>query len=172
MYGHSFGGETAIEASSLDSRIQAVLSLDSQVTGSVRETGITQPFMILRSERLSLTSEELEAAGVTREQFESMYAAIDAPILDVYEGAETGYLLTLQNSMHDTYTADYLLLASLLPSQYPPEVIGTIDPARAVEIINTYVVAFFNKHLKGEDVPLLDAPSADFPEVTFERHRN
>ena len=90
----------------------------------------------------------------------------------VYEGAETGYLLLLKNSMHDTYTADYLLLASLFPTEYPPELIGTVDHERAVKIINTYVVAFFDKHLKGEDVPLLEAASADFPEVTFERHEN
>ena len=81
MFGHSVGGETTIETSSLDKRIKAALSLDSQVTGSVLETGITQPFMMLRSERLTLSDDELSAAGVTREQFEAMYAALDTPIL-------------------------------------------------------------------------------------------
>jgi hypothetical protein len=172
MFGHSFGGETAVETSSRDSRLKATLSLDSQVTGSVLESGITQPFMILRSEKLSLTDAELQAAGVTREQFEAMYTAMDAPINSIYEEAETGYRLSLQGSTHDTYTTDYLLLAALFPSQFPPEAIGTIDPVRAVAIIDTYVVAFFDKHLKGKEVPLLDAASPDYPEVLFERHEN
>ncbi len=172
VFGHSLGGETAIETASLDSRIQAALSLDSQVTGSVLEDGLPKPFMILRSERLSVTDEQLQAAGSTREQFEAAYAAMDAPINALYGQAKTGYRLTLHGSTHNTYTTDYLLLAALFPSEYPPEVIGAIDPTRAVDIIDTYVVAFFDKHLKGEAVPLIDAPSLDYPEVTFERHEN
>jgi len=34
-------------------------------------------------------------------------------------------------------------------------------------IVNTFTLAFFNKHLKGEHAPLLDAPSPDYPEVRF-----
>lgn len=172
VFGHSVGGETAIETASLDSRVKTVLSLDSQVTGSVLEDGLTKPFMILRSERLSVTDEQLEAAGSTREQFEAAYAAMDAPINAIYEQAKAGYRLTLQGSAHNTYTTDYLLLAGLFPSEYPPEVIGTINPTRAVNIIDTYVVAFFDHHLKSETVPLLDAASSDYPEVTFERNEN
>jgi hypothetical protein len=37
-----------------------------------------------------------------------------------------------------------------------------------VEIINTYVLAFFDKHLRGETVPLLDGPSPDYPDVEFQ----
>jgi dienelactone hydrolase len=172
LLGHSVGGETTIQTTSVESRVKAAISLDSQVTGSVRETGITQPFMIMRSDKLSPSDAELQAAGISREQFDAMYAAIDAPIYAVYESAPSGYVLSLQGSTHDTYTTDYLLLAALLPDAFPPEVIGSIEPARAVNIIDSYVVAFFDKHLKGKDAPLLDAASPDYPEVTFKRHVN
>jgi hypothetical protein len=34
-------------------------------------------------------------------------------------------------------------------------------------IQNVYSLAFFDKHLKGLAVPLLDGPSPDYPEVVF-----
>jgi len=43
----------------------------------------------------------------------------------------------------------------------------TDDPARAIPMINAYILGFFDKYLKGETVPLFDGPSADYPEVEF-----
>jgi hypothetical protein len=41
------------------------------------------------------------------------------------------------------------------------------DPLRAIEVANAYIRGFFDKHLKGEDVPLLDGPSDEYPEVEY-----
>ncbi|MEO3870417.1 hypothetical protein ABGB18_16510 [Nonomuraea sp. B12E4] len=38
--------------------------------------------------------------------------------------------------------------------------------ARSVEITRAYVAAFFARHLTGKPQPLLDKPSAHYPEVT------
>jgi hypothetical protein len=46
-------------------------------------------------------------------------------------------------------------------------VFGTIDGDRMATIINRYLLAFFDKHLKGVDSPLLHAPATEFPEVEF-----
>jgi hypothetical protein len=45
--------------------------------------------------------------------------------------------------------------------------LGPINGARCVEIQDAYISAFFDKHLKGMTVPLLDGPSAAYPEVVF-----
>ncbi|MEP7292230.1 MAG: prolyl oligopeptidase family serine peptidase [Chloroflexota bacterium] len=45
---------------------------------------------------------------------------------------------------------------------------GTVDRARALEITNAYIVAFFDQALKGEPSPLLSGASADYPEVDFQ----
>jgi hypothetical protein len=37
-------------------------------------------------------------------------------------------------------------------------------------IMNSYVLAFFNKYLKDIDTPLLKGPSATYPEVEFNSH--
>jgi hypothetical protein len=47
---------------------------------------------------------------------------------------------------------------------------ATIDPKRAWRITSDYVLAFFGEYLNGEAAPLLDAPSSEYPEVTFEQH--
>ena len=39
---------------------------------------------------------------------------------------------------------------------------------RAVQVVNAYLLAFFDEHLKGEQSPLLDGPSPDYPEVSIE----
>jgi len=45
--------------------------------------------------------------------------------------------------------------------------LGSIDGYRMLQLLNDYVLAFFNQHLKGVDSPLLDGPSSTYPEVTF-----
>ena len=45
--------------------------------------------------------------------------------------------------------------------------LGAIDPTRAVEITNAYLVAFFDRYLAGAPSALLGGPSSDYPEVLF-----
>lgn len=40
---------------------------------------------------------------------------------------------------------------------------------RITEIVRDYVVAFFDKHLRGKHQPLLAGPTAANPEVVFHR---
>jgi hypothetical protein len=40
-----------------------------------------------------------------------------------------------------------------------------------MKIVNTYIPAFFNKHLNGIDSPLLNGGSPDFPEVIFKARK-
>jgi hypothetical protein len=45
---------------------------------------------------------------------------------------------------------------------------GAISTDRAVQIINQYTLAFFDKTLKGQSEPLLAGVSPDFPEARLE----
>ena len=55
-----------------------------------------------------------------------------------------------------------------LPLFFPRDT-ATMEPARAHAIITAYTLAFFDQHLRGVTSPLLDAPAAAYPEVTFVR---
>ncbi|GAA2773879.1 acetylhydrolase [Kitasatospora cinereorecta] len=47
------------------------------------------------------------------------------------------------------------------------DLVGTLDPARAVRIQQAYPLAFFDRHLRHRRSRLLDGPSPDFPEVAY-----
>ena len=42
------------------------------------------------------------------------------------------------------------------------------DPARALAVTKAYVEAFFDQHLLGKRSALLNGPSPDYPDATFE----
>ncbi len=74
--------------------------------------------------------------------------------------AGPSYAIVVGGSDHVNY-ADICLLD-------PPRVmVGDIDPERMLAIIDTYVLAFFGQHLKGESNRLLEGPSSNYPEVTI-----
>jgi hypothetical protein len=48
---------------------------------------------------------------------------------------------------------------------------GPIGSQRAHAIINAYLLAFFDRHLKNLSKPLLDRPAKQYPEVLFNTRR-
>lgn len=116
----------------------------------------------------TITDEALEAAGITREAFDAMLAEQLADRASLLESSLSAYQFVLAGSKHNTYSTDLGLARRLLPLLVPEEMVGTIEPDRAVKVISDYVVAFFDQHVKGEAVRLFNGPSADYPEVTLE----
>jgi pimeloyl-ACP methyl ester carboxylesterase len=51
---------------------------------------------------------------------------------------------------------------------FPEQELSDVMPPRAAQTVSAYVLAFFDRYLKGEESPLLDAPSPDYPEVEIE----
>jgi hypothetical protein len=45
---------------------------------------------------------------------------------------------------------------------------GSASPAAIARIIGRYALAFFDKHLRDIEQPLLDGPSSGIPEVRFQ----
>lgn len=50
---------------------------------------------------------------------------------------------------------------------FPPEIFGTLDGTRGLDVTRAYVRAFFDRHLSGRGGQLVERPSTQFPEVTF-----
>jgi hypothetical protein len=63
--------------------------------------------------------------------------------------------------------ADFGLWPGMLES-LPAELVGQVGPARGVQVVSAYALAFFDQYIKGEDASLLDGPSPDYPEVEIE----
>jgi hypothetical protein len=95
-------------------------------------------------------------------------SGLEQPYLYFSTGFTTGtaqgprYTIKIAGLSSDSYR-DYPTAPSGAPS---PAALGATD-ARTIEIVRAYVVAFFDTYLKGEASPLLDGPSADYPEVNI-----
>jgi len=144
LIGHSFGGSTAEEMALADDRVRAGISMDSPHIGRSRELNMTKPFMLLYGQDYG-----------NPEMNDTVYN----------RAANTTYGLFIDGAKHYNF-ADINIWSPFLRSI---NYIGTIDGYRMLDIINTYVVAFFDEYLNGENSPLLDGPSDDYPEIHFYR---
>ena len=81
----------------------------------------------------------------------------------MYHVVMPAYLFIVNNFRHFDFL-DEVLWRRLITN---PDFFGTIEGTRAVKILRTYIVAFFDKTLKGQDSGLLNGPSKDYPEVQF-----
>jgi hypothetical protein len=89
--------------------------------------------------------------------------------------------LTMLSSQHYSYTDLEQFLGQLLAVRIVPrrltrprvaEVIGTIQPHRAVAAQRAYIAAFFDLHLRGLSSAnrLLSRPSPNYPEIEILGH--
>jgi len=70
------------------------------------------------------------------------------------------YMILVKNTTHQNFS-DISIWGGLFKMQ----MLGKIDGERFLQIQNTYILAFFDKYLKGKDNSLLKGPSPDYPEV-------
>lgn len=138
----------------VDSRIAGGVNMDGTFYGPVVELGLDRPFLLFSTPG-------------------------NGPISSFPNWAETwshlrGWKLepTLAGSQHNTFT-DIPLLTRLLgfaafnATSALGSVLGTLDGVRGIDVITTYVVAFFDFVLKGAGSEILQMASPLYPEVTL-----
>ncbi|GLX99440.1 alpha/beta hydrolase [Herbidospora sp. NBRC 101105] len=145
MAGQSVGGASSIAAMVRDERIRAGVNLDGTTFAPIPERGLARPFLFLGSPTMHSPGGRDGSWGRDWKQLTGWKRWL------VVTGAE-----------HASFT-DVPLLAEQLGIDLGFALTG----ARSVEITRTYVAAFFTRHLAGKPQPLLDKPSARYPEVTF-----
>jgi pimeloyl-ACP methyl ester carboxylesterase len=166
VIGHSFGGSASAQAAYLDSRIGAVVDMDSYLDTEVAFEGLAQPYLYMEEAYQEYedpdqmpTDEQLAEIGITRDDLFSD-VLIRSNHINLLEGSSAGYRLRLEGARHLTFTTDLHVFTS--------RQVGTIDGERALQIITQYTVAFYDQHLKGQDSRLLDSTAATDPDVQFE----
>ena len=149
--GHSNGGGAALELCSRSRQCGAYIGFDpwiNAVSAPARRTGLAQPALFLFSDSQSLT-------GWNPEENQEQFAQVRPNL----RGATL--LLTLRNSGHYDF-ADLPLLSPLAPLL---GLKGSIEGERALTIVRALSVAFFDEYLRGQPQPLLQDPTAAFPEL-------
>jgi dienelactone hydrolase len=153
MLGMSLGGATAAATMLDDSRIKAGVDMDGTLFGPVVTAGLNRPFMLLSS------------AGHNRG---------NDPSWAQFWNASVGWKRDFQllGSAHGSYFDAEILVPQVagvlgLTPEKLAEIIGTINPARAITVESAYLDAFFGQHLRHHPGHLLDGPSPRFPEMVF-----
>ncbi|MCL4561787.1 MAG: family membership [Chloroflexi bacterium] len=152
VWGHSFGGATAYAVCQQEPRCKAGADLDGTLFGAELKATVSQPFMFIT---------------------EDYRKSCDANCASMHQGYQSvnpgdAYFLSIAEAGHFNFTDLPLRQVPLLrPFFIAAGLEGPIDPARGLQITNAYLVAFFDRYLKGTSSPLLEGPSALYPEVTF-----
>ncbi len=160
MYGPSLGGLIGAEACYLEPRLRALLAMDVHMPADVVRAGLNQPTMLISRE-----AKWMQLEGWTPEYIDQTQATQSAVFHNL---AADGYRVLIAGTFHANF-ADGAFMFGPLSSRLG--ITGPIDGDRANHIIASYTLAFFNKYLKGLPAGLLEGPSEEYPEVTFETHQ-
>ena len=180
IFGHSFGGTTAVGACYADARCQGAIIMDWKLQGEVTEIGLPQPLMLMDSERISAEQSvhEMEiASGQTFPETAAANAVAAFGAIDVFREntanmllgkSSDAYRIILTGARHYTFS-DVPLLATIQPA-LAVQVAGiSLNAERGLRIASDYILAFFDTYLKGEPSLLLNGASDLYSEVTFRR---
>ncbi|MEE1736323.1 alpha/beta hydrolase [Streptomyces sp. BE147] len=147
--GHSIGGSAAVSTMATDRRVDAGINLDGTFYGRVPQSGLGgRPFMLLG------TAAD-HSPGSADTSWKEDFARLDG----------WKRWLTVTGSGHFTFT-DTPELAEQLGLEDPAV---PLSATRSTEITRGYVTAFFDRHLRDRNRPLLNGPTPANPEVVFHR---
>ncbi|MFF3662581.1 alpha/beta hydrolase family protein [Streptomyces olivochromogenes] len=150
-FGWSKGGTATALTMLADQRVRAGLSLDGPMQPTIT-ADLDRPFMMM-------------TAVFTRDAM---------PDVAEFWTHLRGWRLDIQadGAIHPSYGDNVTLIPQAgkilgMTDQQIQDMIGTLDPARAVRIQQAHPLAFFDLHLRHRRERLLDGPSTAFPEVKF-----
>jgi hypothetical protein len=153
MFGHSFGGATALEFCHVDSRCRAALDIDGIPFGSVVMEGLGKPGMFLLSDH-------------SKEMADPESRAVLAEIQSIYDRLPAGRsFLVIRTANHFSFSDQILLNSQAVMHLLRLAGFGGLDGRRGLAISTSYVHAFFDVYLKGASASTLASLAGEYPEV-------
>ena len=166
-FGHSMGGNAALEWCRVDRRCVAAASLDGANWTEVGRVGLTQPALLIAADHPETGTLCVDSAAYPAALCEADRAVMAAGRRTLEATARPSYAVTIRGAVHAGF-----LDMPFLPL-HPGGIMeaglaaAAIDSERMWRVTCDYLLAFFARHLTGEPAPLLDGPSPDYPEVVF-----
>jgi pimeloyl-ACP methyl ester carboxylesterase len=143
VYGHSTGGGAAIQFCGTDPRCKAVLAMDpfmTPVSAEVQESGLSQPAFFMFSQRWA-------------DDVDSKNNRLFNPFYSNLEQA-TG-VIAIKGTTH----YDFSDLPMLSPITSYLGLKGPLNGERVTQIVDDYLISFFDSTLKDQPTDLFDGPS-------------
>jgi dienelactone hydrolase len=153
IFGHSFGGATALQFCHDDSRCKAGIDIDGAPHGSVVREGLTQPFLFLLSDHGDMSAPDTRA--------------VFADMKSIYDRLPNGRLLLIIRGANHFSFSDQILLKSHYVVRLLQLLQGGLDGRRGLTITTAYVHTFFDVYLKNAPASLLDNLRQAYSEVQF-----
>ncbi len=159
-FGISLGGMDAAEACLKDPRLKACLIMDVAMPADVVKAGLKQPTMFITRDANTMRLEHKENGTWSAQDIALAMTTMRA-VYDSLPG--DGYYVEIPGMFHVNFT-DLAYWSPIMPQLGET---GPIDAQRGFDIVNAYSVAFFDRELKGQSLPLLNGPSKQYPKVIF-----
>lgn len=159
--GHSFGGATAFNATYLDHRIKAGVNMDGSLNEVEDRDDINKPFMFIRSGNFEDWLANFEKDRNSDDEVTKFLSDELHIMKNVIEHG--GNVIYIEGTQHFNFT-DLQFYSELIKLS---GITGEINGKRGSNIVNQYVLDFFNKQLKGTGGNLIQGPSDIYPEVKF-----
>ncbi len=155
IYGHSFGGLVAGELCMMNNDIKAGINLDGlQIQyDRKKQLKLLKPFLFFYSTTNNCKGFKLNY----QDQNDGIFLNSDNPV----------YTVTINGTAHMNYSdLTYISILKFMG------IIGPADGKKAGILQNSYILAFFNKYLKGIDSPLLKEVPKQYSEEIILKSRN
>lgn len=159
MFGHSFGGAQSLQFCHEFAACRACIDIDGIPLGSVVQSGLTQPTMIMLSDH-------------SRDASDPEAARIRADLQSVYDSLPNGRLfITIRGANHFSFTDQMLTKNPALIAIMRRAGIVRLGSRRALAITAQYVHTFFDVYLRAAPPALLDNLASQYPEVEIQHTR-
>lgn len=151
--GHSIGGASAVEVARTDRRVKAAVNMDGNFF-SEPSTDLKRPVLLLGAQRADDTE--------NRKDWERTWRHLTGwkRWLDVAEGGHLSFT-------DGPWLVERFGIPPTVDPKDVPVAFGTLKADRATALTRAYVSAFFDRQLRGVPSPMLERPSAAYPEVAF-----
>ncbi len=154
IFGHSFGGATALQFCRDDQRCKAGVDIDGQPFGSLIQTCVNIPFMFLLADH--------------SQESDSLSNRIKSNIDTIYNRLPTSRVwIYLRGARHFNFTDDALLKERFVSRLFGA--LGSIGERRGLQVEASCLRTFFNVYLKGVTTTKIKDLSRKYPEVIFEK---
>jgi hypothetical protein len=168
-FGHSFGGDAALELCRTDHRCLAAANLDGALWSDVGRVGLDGPTLQVLAEHteFDVTGEGAVKAGAAPniQWFEAEKAITFGGWRTVQRLARPGYTVQVRGAGHVSFMDVPLLPVTDRSIVKPALDAIKIEPHRMWRLTCDLLLAFFGRHLNGAAAPLLDSPAKDYPEL-------
>jgi pimeloyl-ACP methyl ester carboxylesterase len=153
MFGHSFGGATALQFCHNDPRCKAGIDIDGAPYGNVVQEGLKQPFLFILSDH-------------SRELADPASRQIHLDLQSIYDRLPSGRLfITIRGANHFSFSDQMLVKSHYVIGMMRLLGVGGLEGRRGLAITAEYVHTFFDVYLKDAPAVSLKKVSQLYPEV-------